>query len=436
MDKNTNETNAADNTQTQTPIASVDDYAVRDETPAQSQTISASQRPNGNVFVAAFRRLISGLLVSLCLVALMLNMAAFWIKGNIASTDAWTDKASRLIENAAIRSSISTSLAEQIFSQATVEAASSGQAVPTTLPDGSTKESIKKRIDSILQSDRFTKLWTDINRSAHQGLTNSLANNGDADQKTKDTKVMYIENSQLIFASRSVIASIRPILIDGGFDIASTIDISKVSEKSSLMTIGSLPTVMTFVDLFDKAVIFLPVIFLALLVGSLAVSPDRRRTLLKIGWSVALFVAPLAFLPEIVSYMSSTEANSVDPSILQAFISIFISEIAVTSLIILSVALIVVMACYACGTSRLAKYTRISFGKAIQIHGSSNTFLGWIARHSNRIIVLIACSAMVLIVTQLGKSLIYYVTITSVASALAFIVTTISQGFSASEVVK
>ncbi len=436
MPNDINETNTTNDTQIQNSATADVSYKEPDETRSQPLPAADRSQTRDNVFVVFLRRLFSGILVSLCLMALMLSMATYWIKNNLATTEVWTDKASRLIENSSIRSSVSTSLSDQIFAQATAEATASGLAPPASLPDGSTKESIKRRIDNILQSEKFNKLWTDINRSAHQGLTNSLVNNGEADQMTKDTKVMYIENSQLIFASRAVLTDIRPILMDGGFDIASNIDISKVPEKSPMMTIGSLSTVMTFVDLFDKAVIFLPILFLTFLIGSLAVSPNKRRTLLKISWSIVLFVAPLAFLPEIVSYLSSTGVNAVDPSILQAFASIFIGEIADTSRTILCIALIVALACYANGTSRLAKYVRTMVGKAIRVHGNDNAVLGWIAKYSTYIIVGIASLSMLLMVTRLGEGISFYTVITSIAALLTFIVSTITQGALASDIVK
>lgn len=424
---NTNEKNSDNKIQTETPTLMDDVTIGRDETPPRQSLPLEPQQPSDNIFVSILRRLVAGLLVALCLTTLMLSMATFWIKNNIASTATWTDKASRLIENSAIRSSISSSLADQIFTQAAAEAVSSGQLPPTVLPDGSTRDSIKQRIDGILQSDAFKKLWININSSAHQGLSNSLSNSGQADQATLDRNIMYIDDGQLMFASRSVLASIRPILIEGGFDIASNLDATKVPEKSPLMAIGNLTTVMMFVDLFDKAAQYLPVLFLTFLIGALAISPAKRRTLLKVGWPVALFVAPLAFLPEIVQYASTAGNAPVDPSIIQAFISIFAREIADGSRIVLVVALIVVLACYANGTSRLAKYVRSIFGKIIRTNGSNNPVLYWIAKQYGYIIVAIVSAAAILLIVQMNSGLSYFVVVSSVTALLTFVVTTIRQ---------
>lgn len=425
---NSNETNSDDKTRIIEPIVTEETSIGRDETISQPSMPLDYSQPSDNVFVLILRRLVSGILVSLCLVALMLSMATAWIKSNIATTETWTDKASRLIEDTAIRSSISSSLADQIFSRAVAEAVSTGQALPKTLPDGSTRDSIKRKVDTILQSQAFTKLWIDINRSAHQGLSNSLVNGGNADQATENKNVMYIDDGQLVFATRSVLSKIGPILTDGGFDIASNIDLTKVSERSSLMAINNLPTLMTFVDLFEMTAFYSPILFLTFLAGALAVSPKKRRTLLKIGWSIAFFVAPLAFLPEIVGYLSANGTGPVDPNIIQAFVAIFVDEIAQFSRVILAVALIIILACYANGTSRLAKYIRSFFGRVLHADNSDSAALGWIAKYSSYIIVAVASLAMILSIIQLNKGFIYYVIITATAATLTFVVTTIKQG--------
>ncbi|MGB2786764.1 MAG: hypothetical protein WBB94_00075, partial [Candidatus Saccharimonadaceae bacterium] len=130
----------------------------------------------------------------------------------------------------------------------------------------------------------------------------------------------------------------------------------------------------------------------------------------------------------IVGYLSANGKGPVDPNIIQAFVAIFVDEIAQFSRVILAVALIIILACYANGTSRLAKYIRSFFGKVLHADNSGSAALGWIAKYSSYIIVAVASLAMILSIIQLNKGFIYYVIITATAATLTFVVTTIKQG--------
>lgn len=394
--------------------------------------LEKSARPKQGTATSFFRQLAIVFLVLLCSVSSLLSVSSIWVKRNVIHTDVWVNKTSELVQDPAIRNTISTTIADQIFTQADVE-----NQIQQILPDrisslsstlsDNLKTVVTNKIDEAIASDAFTETWAKANRSAHAGIIDSIRNGGNASDSLKQTAIMYVDDQHLVLNLRPVFAEVQSRLVSNGLGFIGTINVDKIGGQINLVTIQHMPLVLLAINIIDKAAFYLPILVILSGAGAIALSRNRRRTLMAIGWSVAILMVLLVQLVNIIRYpLIDAVANAETNAALAAY-TIISDDLIMVGQMFLVIALLLVLAGFLSGQSKPARYLKDRLGKLLRVNSNQPAFR-WIRDNTGYTLAGISIVAALLLVFPLVRgTTVYSITVVSTAVLLSLVVATIQQ---------
>ena len=203
------------------------------------------------------RLLVVVLLVVGSLVALLANLAV-WTKAFAYDTDEFVAALAPLADDKEVVDGVATELTDRVMD----------------LQGGDNKE-LRSVVDAalrqVLESPAFRTIFTEAVRVAHDQLVEFAG--GD-----RENAVLDLDD---------VLVRVDSILNGAGKDILSGQQIEKIDDIV-VKTRGRLDTALKIVDAVERGAIVLPIVALTLFGAALALSPNRRRTLVQIGLGVAI----------------------------------------------------------------------------------------------------------------------------------------------------
>ena len=137
-------------------------------------------------------------------------------------------------------------------------------------------------------SPAFKTLWVDANRAAHKTISKVL---------TGDAKALDLSNGELTIDLGNVLRNFQQRLVDGGLDVASKVDLSKVHKEVVLadgQAVAKIEKARDAVGLLQKLVWLLGILALAAAIASVAVATKRGSALKRLGVGLALVVVVVA----------------------------------------------------------------------------------------------------------------------------------------------
>lgn len=231
---------------------------------------------------AKARRRLSITLTALATIVAVIAALGSWADRQLLNTDNWVDTSTELLSDPAIVDATSAYLADQLVSGPEVTArlredlppSLTGLAAPLSAGAG---ELAQRAAHRLISSGAFIRLWRESNRRAHEQL------------------LAIIDDDNGRNARAGVVLDLRPQL---GV-LASRIGVTATpeSERKGIVRIlrgDTLDTVRSAVDILRTVRWVSLALLLALLVGAVALAPDRARGLMGIG--LALIVAGLLLL--------------------------------------------------------------------------------------------------------------------------------------------
>jgi len=123
--------------------------------------------------VGAIRRVASAVLVALAAFALVASVVGLWAARTVLDTDRWTAAVAPLPADPKVAAAVSEFTTTQVFAVLDVE-----QRLRAALPEqaglvvgpvvGQVRDGVRRTVENVVRSDRFTALWTEVNRRNHQ----------------------------------------------------------------------------------------------------------------------------------------------------------------------------------------------------------------------------------------------------------------------------
>jgi len=258
------------------------------------------------------RRVGAVLLVVLTVLVFAAGVAGAWARRTALDTDRYVATVGPLAEDPAVQEYLARTITDQVFQALDVQGRL--QTVLLERADrlvflagpitSSIQGFVQDQVDKVIASDRFAQLWSEINRIAHEQAIRVLEG---------DTTVATIEDGKVVLnlvpVANEVLKGVagvvseligRPITIP---EITpDTVPVEAVSRLEQALGVDlpdrfgtvvvydseELAAVQQAVDLFDKAVILLAVLFVLGFVAALWVSPSRRRTLIQLVTALAV----------------------------------------------------------------------------------------------------------------------------------------------------
>ena len=197
------------------------------------------------------------LLVLGCVAALLANLAV-WAKTFAFDTESFVDALEPLATDEDVIDAVALQLTDRVMSLQPGD-------------DPQLEALVKGTLNSVLESSAFLEIWTQAARTAHKEFVRFASTSGG--DSTLDLDDVLTKVDALITAS--------------GRDILSPAQIERIDDVV-VKTQGHLDLTLRIIDGIERAAVVLPFVAIALFAAALLVADDRRRTLARIGWGVAI----------------------------------------------------------------------------------------------------------------------------------------------------
>ncbi len=372
---------------------------------AAPKAASAASTPEEPIAtLPRWRRIVAGFLVVIGCLLVPLSLSAVWVRNTLLDTDHYVATVGPLAESRNIQQGLADRLTTALFADGQVE-----QKIADALPpqaevlaaplSGGLETVANKAALGLIQSSRFQSLWDNVNRKAHAAVVEVLTGGGSR-VSTKDGTVSI--NVEQIFTN------VKQRLDDRGISLFDSVQLPAKYQSVVLFQSKTLEQVQEGVDLLQTLAWVLPFVLIACFAGAIALSGNRRRTIFRAGIGVALVVAlQLAALKAGRSlYLDAiTNAGLRRGSAGDVWdqVTSFLRTAGITTIV---VALLVAIAAWIAGPSRVAGHIRNLWNRALAGAGAkaddadvaTGSIAAFIARSKSALrIVGVAVALLILI---------------------------------------
>lgn len=353
--------------------------------------LSDADRPPGQK-TATGRRSVgwaisSAVLITIACVLAPLSVASVWASSVLSDTDQYVETVAPLADDPAVQRAVANEVTQAVFEDLDVQqlttealetiagqpdvpprvaAALPGLAVPIT---NGIESFTRDQVDALLASPQFATLWADVNRLAHEQVVKLLEGNQGGAVSAQD--------GQITLNLGPIVAEVQDRLVARGFDLAAnipTVDRTFVLAQSDAIT-----DAQGFYSLLNTLGVWLPIVALALLVIGVLLARDRRRALVKgaLGVAAAMVLLGVTLTLARMWYVETTPANVLTEQAAGGVFDTLVRFLR-TGLRALGVlALVVALAAFLAGPSRVAAKTRATFERGIGTAREGAESAGW-----------------------------------------------------------
>jgi hypothetical protein len=235
-----------------------------------------------------WRRITCAVLVVLVCVLAPVSLLAVWTRNTLLDTNQYVDTVGPLAQDSAIQNAVANRVVQALETNVDLE----GE-IKDALPEKAAFVApfVARGIENfardatlrLMESDRFQNLWNEANRRAHTQVVAVLTGEGGDRVSTK--------NGEVVVRLGPIVETVREQLSKLGIDIFSGSGGDRVSRQLVLFQSEDLTKIQGAVSLLDDIAIWLPILMLVLLVLAIAISPNRRRTILRTAIWIAVGMA-------------------------------------------------------------------------------------------------------------------------------------------------
>ncbi|HEY7106002.1 MAG TPA: hypothetical protein VH986_06350 [Acidimicrobiia bacterium] len=343
-----------------------------------------------------WRRIVVGLLVVVVCVLAPIAVVGVWVRNTLLHTDQYVDTMAPLSDNPDIQQAVANRVGTAVANSDAIEAQ-----VEDLLPTraqrlapvimGGLEEVARAAALKIVESDAFDTLWREMNRRAHTRVVGLLRGKGPGNVETKNGEITV---------------TIEPILekVKSRVSFLSSVDTSSLDAPIVLFKSEDLRKIQGATDLLDRVANFLPFILLALLAVAIALSGNRRRTVLRAALGIAFAMALLLVILNVARniYLDSLP-KSVNQDAARAVYEQVLSFLRLSLRTSLVVALLVAIGAWIAGPGRVATRIRRSVRgtKEVAPGETASGLSTFVYERRNALrIAVVAIGALILILLQ------------------------------------
>ena len=330
----------------------------------------------------SWRAVVSAVLIVLGCILAIPTVLGSWAALEVSDTGRWVATVEPLIHDPAIQNVLTDRITNQITSQINITGTinqASAQLNSRGLPKissllktfgpqiaSSVTGFIHSTVHSAISSQAMATAWVQVNTVAHQALVKVLSGQGGG--------AVSVQNGQIVLNLGPLIVVAKQDLIAHGFSLAS--QIPPVSPTIALFQAKDLGKAQSYYRLVKAARILLIVLTLLLLAAGVYVARGRRRALIGAGLGLAgaMLVLAIGLLIARSIYLSSVPSSVLPADAAAAAFDAFVHFIKVTLRVVLAVGLVVAIAAFVTGPSRMA----------IQIRSGLKSGMDWIRNFGER----------------------------------------------------
>lgn len=305
------------------------------------------------------RRAITSI-VFVVLGALLLPMAAatLWTRNQLLDTDRYVRTVEPLAEDPTVTSAltarITTAVSKELDIKSLAAEALPEQAAFLAAPIASGAESlIRQAAQRLVESEQFRRLWVDANRRGHDALVAVVTG--------KDGKVVSTKDGKVVVSLGPVVEEVLKAVDEQfGIDISSRVPTDRINVDFEIIDSRQLASAQAYVRLLDRVSWFAVLLSIGLLIAAVAVAPDRRRGVFRVGVgiTVSMFLTLVAmafardmYLTNLPDVVQRADAAAV---IFDTLIRFFIQSLRV----MLAIGVVLLVGAWLVGPSTLARRFR------------------------------------------------------------------------------
>src|SRR5262249_17529973 len=134
-------------------------------------------------------------------------------------------------------------------------------------------EAVRSASVKIVESDQFSHLWKLLNRRAHHRVVQVLKGEGNDTVQTK--------NGEVVIMLQPMVDALKTELDDRGISFFDDVELPKHRNSIVIFASEDLRSAQSAVDALDTLAWVLPVLLLVVFGAAIALSGNRRRTVLR-----------------------------------------------------------------------------------------------------------------------------------------------------------
>jgi len=373
-----------------------DEHATPDgDATASSDT--AATTPASKAKLPRWRRILVGFLVVLGCVLAPLSVLSVWMKSTVLNTDNYVSTVAPLASDPDVQQALANRITNAIVQNTDVEskiadalpakAAFVAPAVARGLAQYVDQAALK-----LVQSDQFDKLWTQANKRAHPQIVALL--------EGKEGKHISTKNGQIVLTLGPVAEKVQAVLDKAGIDVFSSS--SGSAPQIVLFSSNDLKSAQGITNLLQKSAWVLPFLTILAFGVAIALSGNRRRTILRGSLGIALgFALLLAVLNSGRHFYLDALPATVSRPAATAVYDQLLTLLRLSLRTGLVISLVVALGAWLSGPGSFA--TKIREGTLALVRGHDtgeepSGFAVWVAGHKTPLRALVVGVALVILV--------------------------------------
>lgn len=322
--------------------------------------------PEAPARLPRWRRILVAVLVVVGCVLAPISIIAVWTHNTLLNTDQYVDTVGPLAEDPAIQQAIANRVTQAFVANVDVE-----KEVEDALPERAAfaapfvAQGIERFVHEatlkLVETDQFQTLWDNVNRRAHSRLVTVLKGEG--------TETVATRNGKVVVNLKPVITKVQNKLESLGISIFDKLPVGSIGTTFVLFESKDLRSVQEGVKALDTLAIVLPILTVLLLAAAIALSGNRRRTLLRAALGVAFAVLVVAALFRVGRhfYLDAITSSGGSADAAAAAYTQILSFLRLAAQTVLVLALLVALGAWLAGPGKVA--TRIRTGVRDVVRG-------------------------------------------------------------------
>lgn len=349
--------------------------------------LSAGDRPRKGRSHTGAWAVTSSILITLACLLAPLSVVSVWADAQVSDTDQYVRTVAPLAQDPVVQEAIAAEVTSVILesldidevTQGLVGALSARENMPpriaAALPalagpinDG-VENFVGTEVDAFVASDQFAKVWTEVNRVAHDQVVRLL----EGDRRG----IVTTQDDEVTLNLAPIVAQVKQELVNRGFTMADVIP--EVDRSFVLIHSSAVVQTQGAYRLLSAAGGWLPLVALVLFGLGVLAAGDRRRALLRgaLGVVTAMLLAGVALAIFRATYVGSTTVGADHPAAALAVFDTLVHSLRTGIRAVAVLGIVVAVIAYLSGPSSSARGTRSIFGNAIaKLRGGAES-AGW-----------------------------------------------------------
>jgi hypothetical protein len=233
------------------------------------------------------RRAFVAILVILGCLLSFLSVMAIWARNNVLDTNGYVSTVAPLAKNPQIINATADRITAGVMERTDIADRLAGRlpATAASAVTASVQGVVHNAALQVLSSDQFATLWKEANRNVHAQVVAALTGKGSSRLK--------VENGAVILDLTPVADKVREKITSLGFDVNNKVPGRVFTMQIELFKAPNAQWAKDGADALQKIAWVLPVLALACFAAAIALSLNRRRTILRSGLGVSAAMAIL-----------------------------------------------------------------------------------------------------------------------------------------------